>query len=292
MAKLKLRILTLDGLPKELQAFYRPMEGGGFILDHDPDPDGYGIDNLASIRGKLDEKARDYERANQRLQSFKKPDGSLFSVEEIQSIMAQAAKDAELIATLKDKSKTGDEKLQQMVSDATKPLHAEIAKHKQAVERYRTSSHKAEKQRVIQKALDVLKPQDRWRNLIARELESQIEIREAEDGTISHVIVHPETGRPRMSSLQGRDGPMDIAEFAGGADLRKTFGDCLQGDNKKGADITGNQDPGQKGGGNTPSGLVLPPNANQAQFEAAMKQAREKGLEVSFADSGEAAQGV
>lgn len=287
MAKLRIRVPTLDGLPKEQQAFYRQMDGGGFILDHEPDPDGYGIDNLASIRGKLDEKARDYDRVNQRLQAFKKPDGSLFSVEEIQAIVTQASKDAELIATLKDKTKTGDEKLAQMVADATKPLHAEIAKHKQAVDRYRTASHKAEKAKVVAKALDVLKPQDRWRNLIAREIESQIEIREAEDGTVSHVILHPETGRPRMSSLQGRDGPMDIAEFAGGSDLRKTYGDCLQGDGKKGADIS---NPIDNGGGretrSTGGNIVLPANATQAQFEAAYAKAKSQGGEVSFAEEG------
>jgi hypothetical protein len=288
MAKLKLRIPTLDAVPKEQQALYRAMDGGGFILDTEADPDGWGIDNLALIRGKLDERGRDYERANAKLQGFKKADGSLYTVEELQALATANNELSRTVETLKDKSKTSDDKLQQMVADATRPLHEQITKHKAAVERYRATSHKAYRTEVVNKALGVLKPQDRWRNLIARELEAQIDVREAEDGTLSHVVLHPETGRPRMSSLQGRDGPMDITEWAGGAELKKAFGDCLQGDNRKGADINGNVQPPngdqpQRRGGD----VVLPKEYTQTQFEAAWKQAREQGGEVRFAEEGQ-----
>lgn len=282
--KLKLRVATLDSLPKELQGFYRPMDGGGFILDHEPDPDGYGIDNLALIRGKLDEKDRDYQRTNKHLQGFKKADGSLWSVEELQAMTGQIGDLNKTVETLRDKTKTDEQKLAQLVADAKKPLEAQIAAANAKIDGYKQKAHKAEKTRLVQQALDVLKPQDRWKKFIAADLERQIEVREAEDGSLTHVVVDAE-GRARMSSLMGRNGPMDIAEFAGGAEMRKTFGDLLQGDGKKGADITA-----PVGGQTGPSSSAdrdvhLPYEHNQAQFEAAFAEASKRGGEVIIAEA-------
>lgn len=282
MAKLKLRIPTLDAVPKELQAFYRQMDGGGFILDHEPDPDGYGIDNLPAIRGKLDETKRDYDRVNGRLQAFKKADGSLYTSEELAALVAQNNDLTKTVETLKDKSKTSEQVIQESVTRAKQPLEAEIAKMKGAVDRYRTSAHKAERSRVVNKALDILKPQDRWRKHIAADLERRIEIREREDGTLDHVVLD-DNGKPRYSSLQGRDGTMDIEEFAKGPDLRTTFGDLLQGDGRKGAGITNHVD-APEGRGPSGNDIVLPKGHSQAQFEAAFKQAKEKGGTVIFAE--------
>lgn len=280
--KLKLRVASLDTLPKELQGFYRPMDGGGFIIDHEPDPDGFGIDNLALIRGKLDEKDRDYQRANKHLQGFKKADGSLWSVEELQALTGQNSDLAKTVDTLRDKTKTDEQKLAQLVAEAKKPIEAELAKARTHIEGYKQKAFKAEKNKVVQQALDVLKPQDRWKKFLAAELERQIEVREAEDGSISHVIVDAE-GRARMSSLMGKNGPMDIAEFATGAELRKTFGDLLQGDGKKGADVT-TPVTGQSQPGRTEERDVhLPFDHTQAQFEAAYAESTKRGGQVVIA---------
>jgi hypothetical protein len=285
MAKLKLRIPTLETVPEAQRAFYRQMDGGGFILDHETDG-GWGIDDLASLRGKLEEKGRDYDRVNGRLQGFKKADGSIFTVEEITALVAQAAKDGELIATLKDKSKTEEQKLQDLVAAAKRPLEAELAKEKTRVERYRTTTHKAERQKVVDKVLGILKPKDEWRGLLAAEIERQVDIREGDDGTLSSVFMDLDSNRPRMSALSGRDGPMDASEFASDSALRKKFGTCLQGDNRKGADITGPADGGNNPPRQTGADVTLPPNYSQKQFEAAYAQARQQGGEVVFSQEG------
>lgn len=282
--KLKLRIPTLDAVPEAQRAFYRQMDGGGFILDHETDG-GWGIDDLASLRGKLEERGRDYERVNGRLQAFKKADGSIYTADEIQALIAQTSKDAELITTLKDKSKTEEQKLQELVAAAKRPLEEQLGKEKTRVERYRSTTHKAERQKVVNKVLEILKPKDEWRGLLASEIERQVEIREAEDGSLTSVFMDLESSRPRMSALSGRDGPMDATEFAGDSSLRKRFGSCLQGDGRKGADITQPVDggvPRQRTGG-AGGDVQLPKDYTQAQFEAAFKAAKEQGGEVVFA---------
>lgn len=283
--KLKLRVATLDTLPKELQGFYRPMDGGGFILDHEPDPDGYGIDNLSLIRGKLDEKSRDHDRATKRLKGFEKPDGSLVTPEEYQATVQQLAELTRTLDTLKDKTKSDDQKLQQMVADAKRPLEAEIAKHKQKAERYRSGIERGEKERAVDEMIEILKPEDRWRGFLRSELARHIEVVEnEEDGTWSRRVVDPETGRPRMSSLTGRDGPMDVSEFAKGSELRQKFGPCLKGDGKKGADVTAQspQSGPQQGGDRN---VHLPFEHSQSQFESAYEQARKQGGEVIIAEA-------
>jgi hypothetical protein len=284
MAKLKLRIPTLDTVPKEQQAFYRAMDGGGFILDHEPDPDGYGIDNLPALRGKLDATTRDHDRLNQRLQGFKKADGSLYTVEELQALATANTELTRSVEMLKDKSKTSEQVIQDAVTRGKQPLESELTKLKGQIDRYKTSAHKAEKARVVAKALDVLKPQDRWRKYIGAEIERRLEIRENDDGSLSHVILD-DNGKPRFSSLQGRDGPMDIEEYAKGPDLRTPFADLLQGDGRKGADITNNVQPNPSDSRRVGADVQLPPNYSQAQFEQAFKAAKENGGQVLFPEA-------
>lgn len=236
MAKLKLRVPTLDGLPKELTAFYRQMEGGGFILDHDEDPDGYGIDRLPVIRGKLSEKERDLERLNAKLQRFAKPDGTLYTVEELQALSAQNSELAQALETLKSKTKTDEQKLADLVSQAKKPLESELAKFKAERESYRARVIQAEKAKLIAKAKSILKPLPEWEDAIEEAIARRLDIREKDGGEFDHVIV--EDGKPRMSSLTGKDGPMSVDEFVKSSDFRTKYGKYLAGDGKKGADIT------------------------------------------------------
>ena len=236
MAKLRLRVPTLDGLPKELQAFYRQMEGGGFVIDHDEDPDGYGIDKLPAIRGKLAEKERDLERLNERLKLLRKPDGSLYTAEELQANEAKAAQVAKELEILKDKSKTDEQKIAEMVSQAKRPLETELAKFKAERESYRARVIQAEKAKLIAKAKSILKPLPEWEDAIEDAIARRLDIRERDGGEFEHVIV--EDGKARMSSLMGNDGPMRIDEFVKSGDFRTKYGKYLAGDGKKGADIT------------------------------------------------------
>lgn len=280
MAKLKLRIPTLDGLPDAQKSLYRAFDVGGFILDYEPDPDGFGIDNLAALRGKLSEAQTDAERQKRRVQGYAKPDGSLYTVEEIQALVADSQSKAGEIETLKSKTKTNEEKLADLVAAAKRPLEAELNKHKGDVERYRKHAHSGEHKRAVDSVLEKLNPQPKWRGHLAREVGAHIEVREKEDGTLFHVFIDPASKQPRMSSLSGRDGPMDAAEFAGG-EFRKNYLDCLVGDGKAGADIV---DPKNNGGGGGRNGadVVLPKGHTQAQFEEAFSKASKQGGQVRF----------
>lgn len=281
MAKLKLRVPTLDGLPKELQAFYRQMEGGGFILDHDEDPDGYGIDKLPVIRGKLAEKERDLERLNERLKLLRKPDGSLYTAEELQANEAKAAQVAKELEILKDKSKTDEQKLAEMVSQAKRPLETELAKFKAERETYRARVIQAEKAKLIAKAKSILKPLPEWEDAIEDAIARRLDIREKDGGEFEHVIM--EDGRPRMSSLMGNDGPMSVDEFVKSGDFRTKYGKYLAGDGKKGADITS---PTDGGGGSRPElgekdiFLTRKQAADFSTYEAARNRAAKEGGKV------------
>ena len=285
MAKLKLRVPTLDGLPKELQAFYRQMDGGGFVIDHEDDPDGYGIDKLPAIRGKLAEKERDLERLNAKLQRFAKQDGTLYTAEELQALSAQNSELAQALETLKSKTKTDEQKLQDLVSQAKKPLETELAKFKAERETYRTRVIQAEKAKLIAKATSILKPLPEWTDAIEDAIARRLDIREKDGGEFEHVIM--EDGRPRMSSLMGNDGPMSVDEFVKSGDFRTKYGKYLAGDGKKGADVGGQEQPAsgetRRSGG---ADITLPKGYTQAQFEQAFKQAKESGGQVLFADQG------
>lgn len=284
MAKLKLRVPSLDGLPKELQTFYRQMDGGGFILDHEDDPDGYGIDKLPAIRGKLSERERDLERLNAKLQRFAKPDGTLYTAEELQALTAQNSELAQALETLKSKTKTDEQKLQDLVSQAKKPLETELAKFKAERESYRARVIQAEKAKLIAKATSVLKPLPEWVDAIEDAIARRLDIREKDGGEFEHLIV--EDGKPRMSSLMGNDGPMRIDEFVKSSDFRTKYGKYLAGDNKKGADVGGNDQTGGAEVGRSGADITLPKNYTQQQFEKAFQQARENGGQVVFADQG------
>ena len=284
MAKLKLRVPTLDGLPKELQSFYRQMDGGGFILDHEDDPDGYGIDKLPAIRGKLSERERDLERLNAKLQRFAKPDGTLYTAEELQALTAQNSELAQALETLKSKTKTDEQKLQDLVSQAKKPLETELAKFKAERESYRARVIQAEKAKLIAKAKSVLKPLPEWEDAIEDAIARRLDIREKDGGEFEHLIV--EDGKPRMSSLMGNDGPMRIDEFVKSSDFRTKYGKYLAGDNKKGADVGGNDQTGGADVVRSGADITLPKNYTQQQFEKAFQQARENGGQVVFADQG------
>ncbi len=284
MAKLKLRVPTLDGLPTELKAFYRQMDGGGFILDHEDDPDGYGIDKLPAIRGKLSERERDLERLNAKLQRFAKPDGTLYTAEELQALTAQNSELAQALETLKSKTKTDEQKLQDLVSQAKKPLETELAKFKAERESYRARVIQAEKAKLIAKAKSVLRPLPEWEDAIEDAIARRLDIREKDGGEFEHLIV--EDGKPRMSSLMGNDGPMRIDEFVKSSDFRTKYGKYLAGDNKKGADVGGNDQTGGAEVARSGADITLPKNYTQQQFEKAFQQARENGGQVVFADQG------
>lgn len=284
MAKLKLRIPTLDAVPEGLRDFYREVEGGGYIIDHEPDPDGFGLDNLAKLRGRLDELQRKKTSLESKL--LTKEDGSLVTKEEVDALRAELAAATQTIGTLKDKDKTTEEKFVERLRNEMRPVQEKLTKAEQRAEAYRAKVHAAASDRAVDKLLETLNPLPEWRGMLRAELRRHVKIAESDDGTISESVVDPETGQVRYSALTGVDGPMGLDEFAKDKGLRERFGMCLQGDGKEGAGVQ----PGRTGHaprqGRGQRDIALPENYTQAQFEAAFAKAKEQGGEVVLPQGG------
>lgn len=254
---LRLRISSLEDVPAALRPLYRPIEGGsGFALDCEAD------NEAASIRTKFDKLSADHARAQERLQSFAKPDGSLLTVDELKALQAAAAKASEADPA------AIESKLAAMVAQAKGPLEAELTAGKKKLDAYRQRLLDAEGAAIVARALDAMNPIAKWRPLLTKELRRRIQVVEAEDGTIGHEVVGDD-GKPIAGAK--------LEDMARGS-LRREFGEMLQGDNKKGADLFDNSKdtiPARD--------VVISQNATQAQFEVAYKTATARGGQVIFA---------
>lgn len=283
MAKLKLRLTDLADVPEALRDFYREVEGGGYMIDHEADPDGYGIGNIANLNGKLNEAQAKKLKTEQNL--LKKEDGSLYTMAEIEALQAQLGDATKLAETLKDKDKSTEEKFLERLRSEMQPLQDKLTKSEQRAKSLQTKVHGAEADRVVDKIVKQLNPLPEWEAMLRREIKSHIKVEEGSDGEIKHQIIDPETGSPRYSSLTGADGLMGIDEFAKSEALRKPYGQCLKGDGKEGA---GPIDQGSPGRNTSPRGkdIVLSPDVDQKTFEAAVAKASEAGGEVVFSDGG------
>jgi hypothetical protein len=278
--KLKLRVKTLDEVPEALRQFYREQEGGGFIVDADGDPDGWGIDNLAKLRGQLDEAQR--KKASLEGKLLKKEDGSLFTREEIEALQSQLTESTKLVGTLKDKDKSTEEKFVERLRGELAPLQAKLTKAESRIEGYRSKVLGSEVDRAVEKVLSGMNPLPEWRDLMRDELRRHIRVEEGEDGNLTTMVINPADGKPRYSSLTGVEGQMSLDEFAKDKCLRERYGKCLAGDGKEGAGPLGTGTPAR---GGQAKNIVLRHDHSQAEFEAAFAKAKEQGGEVVFQEA-------
>jgi hypothetical protein len=239
MAKIKIRIPTLDSVDEALQGFYtEDVKNGGFILQAEADEKGLGIGMVSSLRGKLDEATRKEAKVKGML--LTKEDDSLWTREEVEGIVAEMALLKETNTALSSKTKGGEDLLKQQVAAAKGPLQTENTELKAAVARYKKSVHEAEAGRVVDSVLKMMKPQERWESLMRRDLASHIQVEEV-DGKMVSKFVDPVTGAVRFSSQSDNDGPMGPKEFATNPELLKQYADCLEGDGKSGAGLKENE---------------------------------------------------
>lgn len=283
MAKLKLRLPNLDDVPEALRDYYRELEDGTFMIDHEADPDGYGVDNLAKMRHQLDEARRKKTSVEGKL--LKKEDGSLYTTEEIEAITSQLTDANKLIETLKDKDQSGEEKFARRLQEAVKPLQEKLTRAEQRSEVYRSKVHDAATDQVVDRIVKQLNPLPEWEGLLRSELRRHVKVNESDDGTIQESIVDPTSGEVRYSSLTGVDGPMGWEEFAKDKALTDKYGKCLRGDGKEGAGPIGGQTP-PRGAAQKGRDVVLPKDYTSEQFEAAFEKATQMGGEVVFAEDG------
>lgn len=260
---LKLRIKSLEDVPAAHRSLYRPTEGG-YALDCEVDAE------AAAIRAKYDKLQADHARAQERLQGFAKADGSLPTADELRALQAAAAKASEADPAALDA------KLAAMVGAAKKPLEDELTGHRAKLDGYRTRLLEAEAAAVVQRALDAMRPQDRWRPFLTGELRRRLRVTEGADGAFVHEVVGDD-GKPVAGAK--------LDDLARGP-LRRQFGDLCHGDGKVGADIINPIE--RRGGGGRAVGngrdVVIPTTASQDQFEAAFKAACARGGNVVYAD--------
>jgi flagellar hook-basal body complex protein FliE len=283
MAKLKLRIPSLDEAPEGLRDYYREVEGGGYMIDHEADSDGFGIDNLGKLRGQLAEANRKKDSVAAKL--LTKDDGSLYTREELEALQTQLNESTQLISTLKDKDKSAEEKFAERLRNELKPLQDKLTKAEQRTEGYRTKVHSAEADRVVDKIVKQLDPLPEWEPLLRSEIRRHVKVSEGDDGVLAHEIINPEDGTTRYTQLTGQDGVMGYEEFAQTKDLRDRYGKCLRGDGKEGAGpVGGNGKVDGNGGRGKP--IVLPSNHTQSQFDAAWAEANKQGVELKIEGDG------
>lgn len=274
MAKLKLRVPNLDAVPEALREYYKEVDGG-FMVDNEADPDGYGIDNLAALRGKLDEAVRKKSATEAKL--LTKEDGSLYTREEIEALSGELSEKAKLVATLQDKDKSTEEKFAERLRNERKPLEEKLAKISGERDGYREKVLSAERERYVDKIVDQLDPLPEWKGMIRAEVARHVSVEETAEG-LQASIINPEDGKARFSQATGAEGRMGWEEFAKSETLRKPFGKCLAGDGKEGAG------PVRADGGSAPrksgADVVIRPGGSQAEFEAAWSQAAKSGGQV------------
>ena len=283
MAKIKIKIDSLESVPEELRGFYEADDvNGGFVLQADTDASGLGIGHLASLRGKLEESQRKESKVKDML--LKKSDDSLWTSEELNAMSAELESIKELNATLTSKTKGGEDILKQQVAAAKGPLQEENMKLKAENAKFRKSVFEAEGGRVIDKVVKDMNPEPEWEDLMRQELSRHVQVDEI-DGQIRTQFINPADGAVRFSSQRENDGPMSYQEFAKLPELRTKYAKCLKGDGKVGANIddpTKNRSKGDSINPNIGKDVVVSPEeANDfLKWAAAATQAKEQGGQV------------
>lgn len=279
---IKLTLESLDGIPKELAAEYKQMEDGTFRFSPSFDDENYGVDNLSDIRGKLAAAESKNGKLNERIQGYAKPngEGDLYTIEEIQAL---GSKIEELMAengTLKDKTKTADEKMQELVAQAKGPLERALAETQTELKGYKEKAISSAKASMADRIVEALDVKDEWKPMIRQEVMRHIGGEDA-DGDVSTFIVNPETGTKRFSSLTGNNDAMGWEEFAKGESIRSKFGQCLNGDGKQGAGIQRQAAPSNTQQPQVKQIVMSAADASNIKaYEAAKAQAAEQGAEL------------
>lgn len=286
---IRLSLESLEGLPKELASEYAEQTDGTFKFSPSFDQDGYGIDNLAELRGKMAAAESKSGKINDRLQGYAKEDGSLYTLDEIKAFNDKIA---ELVAengTLKDKTKTADEKMSELVAQAKGPVEKQLAETSAQLAQFKERALVTAKNEAASQIVKSMGVKPEWEGMLRSEILRHIG---AEDNgsSVQTFIQDPESGSKRFSSLTGQNDVMGLEEFAKSETLRTQFGQCLEGDGKQGAGVKPAAAPKQAMASSNfqskQGDIVLSREefSNIRTYEAARAQAAESGGQVVMAD--------
>lgn len=275
--KIKIKVADLADLPEELRDFYSEMEGGGFMLQAETDSDGFGIGNIASLRGKLDKAIAKQEKVQGML--LEKEDGTLWTAEELVSMQGEVDSLRKAVKDGTGAAKDLESEVQLRTADLKKQYGEQVNAAKSENERLRKIVNDTAVDREVQRVVAEMKVKPEWASLMAQEMRRHVMVEEV-DGNIRTRFINPEDGSVRYSSQQFNDGPMDYAEFAKLSDIREKFAQCLEGDGKVGA-----TDVSSRSAGNGRD-VVLSKDEYQdfATFARAKELAQKQGGQVLMKD--------
>ena len=231
--KIKIKVADLNDIPEELQGFYAEMEGGGYMLQAEADADGFGIGNIASLRGKLDKALAKNEKQQALL--LEKEDGTLWTREELETMSSEVDSLRKAVQEGTGAAKDLESEVQLRTADLKKQFGEQVNTVKSENERLRKMVNDGAVDREVAKVIAEMKVKPEWVPLMTQELRRHITVEEV-DGNIRTRFVNPDDGNSvRYSSQQFNDGPMDFSEFSKHPDIREKYAQCLVGDGKVGA---------------------------------------------------------
>ena len=231
--KIKIKVADLSDIPEEMQPYYAEMEGGGYMLQAEADADGFGIGNIASLRGKLDKSLAKQEKVQGML--LEKEDGTLWTAEELTSMQGEVDTLRKAVQEGTGASKDLESEVQLRTADLKKQFGEQVNSVKSENERLRKFVNDSAVDREVAKVVAEMKVKPEWTALMSQELKRHIMVEEV-DGNIRTRFVNPDDGNAvRYSSQQFNDGPMDFSEFSKLPDIREKYAQCLEGDGKVGA---------------------------------------------------------
>jgi hypothetical protein len=287
MAKIKIRIDSLESVSEEMQGFYQADEvNGGFVLQADTDSTGLGIGPLSSLRGKLEESQRKESKVKNML--LKKDDESLWTSSELDAMVQELTSMKEANATLTSNKAGSEDILKQQIAAAKGPIQEENNKLRTENDKFRKSVYDAEGSRLVDKVVKEMNPSPEWEDLMRQELTRHVQVDEV-DGAIRSQFIDPATGTVRFSSERENDGPMSHKEFANLPELQTKYAKCLQGDGKVGANIDDANTNKFKADSQPKKGnrdvMISKTDANDfAAFVAASEMAKAQGGQVLISD--------
>lgn len=231
--KIKIKVADLTDIPEDMRDYYAEMDGGGYMLQAESDSDGFGIGNIASLRGKLDKSLAKQEKVQGML--LEKEDGTLWTAEELTSMQGEMDTLRKAVQEGTGVKQDLESEVQLRTADLKKQFGEQVNAVKGENERLRKFVNDSAVDREVAKVVAEMRVKPEWTALMAQELKRHITVEEV-DGNIRTRFVNPDDSNAvRYSSQQFNDGPMDHAEFAKLPDIREKYAQCLEGDGKVGA---------------------------------------------------------
>lgn len=209
MPRMPAAVARLEDVPEAIRSFYR-QTGDRYVLDVEP-AQGFGLDDVASLKKQLSQTAEEKRRATELLRSYEE-DGELLPADELKRLRAEQRKAAER------KARTGqsDEDVVQAQIDAVKQQEAKryASEAKKLQDRIDQLNASVRRQVVTNAAMQALAKEGANADLLMPHVERSLRVEEA-DGQFVARVIDDDGKSVRLSQRQGNSDPMDVGEFVG-----------------------------------------------------------------------------